>query len=300
MSLALALPPNGVADLLREWPDEPCVYRRDADTLDRMISASTLLNYIDTGCLPYDELAVVKDGPAINRGAYARPDGRTDGARLRHLLNVGYTIRLGHADRYMPDMARAAQDIHAETGYSNYITLFLTPPCKQGLDYHWDQNMAVVAQVEGRKRWQMWKPVYEAPMRLVGDSRKALTKEQVESWKAAGPDMVVDLEPGDTLVVPRGWVHNPYALDGDTISVHATFAIIERTRYWLAEHLMALAINESRFREVVQPADIAGAALSRAVVETRDMLSAYFATLDPDEFAEALRGAARREIEFTT
>jgi len=300
MSLALILPPDGAAALLRGWPIKPCVYRRDTDTLDRMISPETLLEYIDTGSLPIEELSVVQVGPVMNRGAYARPDGRTDGARLRHLLNHGYTVRLGHADRYMPGLARATQDIQAETGYSNYVTAFVTPAGHQGLDYHWDQNMAVVTQTGGRKRWELWQPVFDEPMRSIGDSRMEVRPEMIERWKSAGPDMVFDLDPGDTLVVPRGWVHNPYALDGDTVSVHATFAIIERTRFWIAEHLVALAITDPDFRLIVPPDVIAGDGFPTQLVRVRDLLVDYVSKLDQDELAAALRAAAAREIEFTS
>jgi hypothetical protein len=62
------------------------------------------------------------------------------------------TIRLGNLQRVVPFLADTARAIQQETGYSNYLHAFLTPPRSQGLLHHWDQQMAVIVQIEGTKR----------------------------------------------------------------------------------------------------------------------------------------------------
>ena len=60
MSLNLILPPDGVQALTSTWPDEPRVYQRRPGDLEQAITAAMLREHIETGCIPADEIAVIK------------------------------------------------------------------------------------------------------------------------------------------------------------------------------------------------------------------------------------------------
>ena len=300
MSLNLILPPDGVQDLATTWPDEPRVYQRKPGDLEQAITAGTLHDHIETGCIPADEIAVIKaPHPSLNQKSF-QTNGRTDAVKLRKLYSQGYTIRIGNLQRVIPAMANASRAIQEETGYSNYIHAFLTPPGNQGLRHHWDQQMAVIAQLEGVKRWHLWRPPVEAPMREYNESHRVWKPTYVEEWEAAGPDIEIDLQPGESLLLPRGWVHNPYVTATDHPSVHLTFAIRERTPLWLAEQLTAAAIHDPRFRRVVRPAEVTGPDLAAQIGETRDALVKHLTNLDPETIARSVRQAALTELEYTT
>ena len=300
MSLNLILPPDGVQALTSTWPDEPRVYQREPGDLEQAITAGTLHDHIETGCIPADEIAVIKaPHPSLNQKSF-QTNGRTDAVKLRKLYSQGYTIRIGNLQRVIPAMAHASRAIQEETGYSNYIHAFLTPPGNQGLRHHWDQQMAVIAQLEGVKRWHLWRPPVEAPMREYNESHRVWKPTYVEEWEAAGPDIEIDLQPGESLLLPRGWVHNPYVTATDHPSVHLTFAIRERTPLWLAEQLTAAAIHDPRFRRVVRPAEVTGPDLAAQIGETRDALVKHLTNLDPETIARSVRQAALTELEYTT
>ncbi|MEU3984858.1 cupin domain-containing protein [Streptomyces sp. NPDC026672] len=254
MSLSLLLPPQGLAELLSEWPAEPRVYERGRTALDSVVTVRSLHEWIDSGCVPAAEVAVMKAGPS-NREAF-KSNGRTDPVKLRKLYADGHSIRLGNLQRVIPAFAGMTEAIQRETGYSNYVHAFLTPAGEQGLLHHWDQQMAVVVQLSGVKTWQLWRPVHDAPMREYQESFRVWQPGFIPAWEAAGPDMSIDLEAGQTLVLPRGWVHNPHALNSESDSVHLTYAIRERTPLWLAEQLVARAIQEPEFRRIILPRDI--------------------------------------------
>ncbi|MEU7018194.1 cupin domain-containing protein [Streptomyces sp. NPDC046385] len=95
-------------------------------------------------------------------------------------------------------------DIQTETGHSNYVHAFLTPPGHQGLRHHWDQQMAVIVQISGTKRWQLWRPPVEGPMREYNESWRVWQEDYIPKWEAAGPDVEVDLKAGQSLLLPRG------------------------------------------------------------------------------------------------
>lgn len=177
---------------------------------------------------------------------------------------------------------------------------FLTPAGQQGLLHHWDQQMALIVQLAGAKTWQLWKPVYEAPMREYQESFRVWRPEFIPDWEAAGPDLTIDLRAGQTLLLPRGWVHNPHALDHDEPSVHLTFAIRERTPLWIAEQLVARVIEDPEFRRIILPRDLEGAALADRVGEAARALADWLDRLDVDEMAGRVREAALTELEYTT
>jgi hypothetical protein len=302
MSLNLILPPDGVQALISTWPDEPRVYQRQPGDLERVISASVLHDHIETGCIPADEIAVVKAPyPSLSQKAF-QANGRTDAARLRKLYGQGFTIRIGNLQRFMPAMTRACCAIQHETGYSNYVTAFLTPPGNQGLRYHWDQQMGVIAQLDGVKRWHLWRPPAEAeaPMREYNESWRVWKDTYVAEWEAAGPDIAIDLQAGESVLIPRGWVHNPHVAAADHASVHLTFALRERTPVWVAEQLIAGAIHDPRFRRILRPAEVTGPGLTAQIGETRDALVRHLTNLDPESIARSVREAALTELEYTT
>ncbi|WP_411090772.1 JmjC domain-containing protein [Streptomyces sp. 049-1] len=298
MSLRLLLPPEGVADLLTAWPDQPRVYERERTELDQAMSLDYFNELVDTGCAPPDEIAVIKAGPS-NRAAFLT-NGRTDPAKLSGLRDQGYTIRFGNMQRWLPAFHRISRGIQRETGYSNYMHAFLTPGGEQGLLHHWDQQMAVIVQVAGIKTWQLWKPPVEAPMRQYNESFRVWRDEFIPAWEAAGPDVTVELAAGQTLLLPRGWVHNPHALHHKDPSLHLTFAIRERTPLWLAEQLLVQAIEHPEFRRVIKPSELESPALVDQLAKTRQALASFLDTLDMTEVVARVRTAAVTDLEYTT
>lgn len=142
--------------------------------------------------------------------------------------------------------------------------------------------------------------MFPSPMREYQESFRVWDPGFIPRWEAMGPDLEVDLRPGQSLLLPRGWVHNPHALDSDVRSIHLTFAIRERTPVWVAEKLVGGVIEKDAFRRFILPGDIGGHRLSQHVREVRQALVEHLAGLDVDDFAQSLHRAAVSEREYTT
>ncbi|WP_257138785.1 cupin domain-containing protein [Streptomyces sp. rh34] len=237
--------------------------------------------------------------PCCIRTAIERPAG-PDPAKLRSLYEDGHTIRLGNLQRVVPFLADVSRGIQQETGYSNYLHAFVTPPGCQGLLHHWDQQMAVIVQIAGIKRWQLWRPMFPSPMRAYQESFRVWDPSFIPQWAATGPDLEVDLRPGQSLLLPRGWVHNPHVLDAQARSIHLTFAIRERTPLWVAEKLVGGVIEREAFRRIILPGEITGQHLPQRVRDVRQALIEHLTGLDVDDFARFLVRAAVSEKEYTT
>ncbi|MFI9772079.1 JmjC domain-containing protein [Streptomyces sp. NPDC052415] len=294
----MLLPPEGLADLLTDWPDEPRVYQRGRTAVDEAMSLARFIDLVDTGCAPPDEIAAIKAGPS-NRTAFLT-NGRTDPVKLRQLVDQGHTLRFGNMQRWIPFFHRLSQGIQQETGYSNYMHSFLTPGGEQGLLHHWDQQMAFIVQISGTKTWQLWKPVVDAPMREHDESFRVWREDFIPQWEAAGPDLSIELAAGQTLLLPRGWVHNPHALGYREPSLHLTFAIRERTPLWLAEQLVAKAIERPDFRRVIAPAGLEEPYLTDWLGHARQSLVSFLGQLNMGEVAAMVRQAAVTDLEYST
>jgi hypothetical protein len=97
---------------------------------------------------------------------------------------------------------------------------YYTPAGSQGFGVHHDTHDVLCLQVAGEKRWLVYEPLLELPL-----------KEQRWSAALGTPGPVVEdltLRAGDTLYLPRGWLHE--ALTSDSDSLHITVGINVYTR----------------------------------------------------------------------
>jgi ribosomal protein L16 Arg81 hydroxylase len=144
---------------------------------------------------------------------------------------------------------------------------------------HHDTHDVICLQVEGEKRWLVYEPVWELPLR----------HQRYHKEMGAPGSTVLDvvLRPGDTLYLPRGWLHE--ALTSETDSLHLTIGV--SVYPWLEAVRAALdeCADDVAFRRAV-PAD------GRS---DDDLVAALAARLSPEDVARRRRErfvATRRPI----
>ncbi len=101
---------------------------------------------------------------------------------------------------------------------------YLTPAGTQGFAPHYDDIEAFVLQLEGKKRWRVYKPLSKEET-LPKFSSRNYTQEEIGS-----PIIDVTLEAGDLLYFPRGWIHQANALD-DIHSLHITVSCYQKNTW---------------------------------------------------------------------
>ena len=118
---------------------------------------------------------------------------------------------------------------------------YYTPAGSQGLPVHHDTHEVISLQVAGSKRWLVYEPVLELPLK--NQRYRSALGEPGE------PVLDVTLRAGDTLYLPRGWLHQ--ALTSDEDSLHITVGI--NVRRWVDEARAELdeAENELAFRQTI-------------------------------------------------
>ena len=177
-----------------------------------------------------------------------RPSPFTGVADVRRVLaefERGATIVLQGLHHSWLPLARYCRHLEAFLGHPAQANAYFTPRGSQGLPVHHDTHEVLSLQVAGEKRWLVYEPALELPLK---------TQRYKSELGAPGePVLDVTLDAGDTLYLPRGWLHQ--ALTSESDSLHITVGVNVRT--WLDEARLALdgSADDVAFRRGIDGGD---------------------------------------------
>lgn len=233
-------------------------------------------------------LLLARNGVLLDHEAYTYPTTSAmapageviDPELVREHMAAGASVIMRGLEFQLGDLQRGCARIGDRLGCHVQANAYRTPAGGQGFDHHYDVHAAVVWQQHGRKRWRLWPPLVVDPVGQVHGSRLRLTPAEVEELGPPVHDVV--LGPGDVLHLPRGWVHDPRALDEP--SLHLTLGLRGPTRHDLAAAALNLALREvDAMRETVSLDEgLAGTTVDDAL----DLAASVLADAD---FREATR-----------
>ena len=245
------------AFLVETWEQRPLhVARGEPGRFDDLLSARDAERLVTEPGLRYPAFRLVKAGTKLDPDDYTvdvpwRPtafSGTADVGRVAREWEDGATIVLQGLHLNWTPIAAYCRELEARLGHPVQCNAYWTPRGSQGLPVHYDTHDVFVLQVSGRKRWLVYEPVFELPLK---DQR--YTPTMGEPGKTI---LEVELAPGDTLYLPRGWLHE--ALTSDEDSLHLTVGI--NVVSWLAAFRAALdrCAEDVEFRRSL-PSDGEGA-----------------------------------------
>ena len=252
-SLERAISPVGVEAFLAEhWERKPLVVpRAEAGRYDDLLSERDVERLVTSTGLRTPAFRLVKAGENIS-GYTAdlpwRPSSFTGVADVRRVLaefEHGATIVLQGLHHLWLPLARYCRHLEAFLGHPVQANAYYTPAGSQGLPVHHDTHEVVTLQVAGEKRWLVYEPVLELPLK---DQRyRSALGEPAE------PLLDVTARAGDTLYLPRGWLHQALTTDAD--SLHITVGV--NVRRWVDEARAELdaAEQDVAFRRTIDAGD---------------------------------------------
>ena len=211
------------------FPGEPTKYATliDSDDINRMLSKTVVglgtvrIRQPNGRQVALDEFSVPVD---INRDRRAIRADVMEGQ-----LKAGATLSIEHCESLFPDLHEMCCTLAEAFMARVYATLFLVYTPERPCGLHWDDRDMFVCQVAGRKHWPLYKPPYENPLL---DHRR--TSYQTPAYESA---QEFTLKPGESLYIPRGWAHNPAAIEEG--SMHVAFAIAMPTGIDLLDWIRA-------------------------------------------------------------
>lgn len=224
-ALARCIEPVRAQKFLDEyWETKPLLVPRDEEGrfLD-LLSIGEVERRVADGGLRWPAFRVVKEGEKIVLADYAEdipwsPKPFTGAARVERVaaeFEGGATIVLQALQLQHPPLAEFCRELEAELGHPVQANAYYTPASAQGFAVHHDTHDVFCLQVEGEKRWLVYPPVLELPLK---DQKYA-----PEMGDPGDPVLDVTMRAGDMLYLPRGWLHQ--AMTSDAASLHLTIGV---------------------------------------------------------------------------
>ncbi|MBB1034312.1 cupin [Dietzia sp. CQ4] len=254
---------------------------------------------------------MAREGTLVDRACFTRAGGF--GAQMPDQIDpdgvltqfaAGATIVLQGLHRFWPPIIDFVRGMTSDVGHPVQTNAYITPPANRGFDPHYDVHDVFVLQVSGTKRWRVHEPVHHHPLpdQPWTDHREAISER-------ASDEPVIDavLEPGDSLYLPRGWVHSAEA-QGDT-SIHLTVGVAPFTGHDVATAMIEALASEEELRASLPfglaPVDAASTAehtrevldvLARLIAEKQEHLSDLAGDALATQFLDLTRPAPVRPL----
>jgi hypothetical protein len=192
----------------------------------------------------FPSLRLTKAGEELTSEKYSK-DKNIDAALVQKYFLDGYTIILNALHEQFPNLGEMVNGLSNELGHPFQTNVYITPPNSQGFPAHYDTHDVFVLQIEGSKKWRIYK-----------NSPVILPTKQMEFQKEKhpAPDSFTELElkKGDLLYIPRGMMHD--AQTNLDLSIHVTLGWLGYT--WtdiLVQMLLEYSKNEVALRKFVDP-----------------------------------------------
>jgi ribosomal protein L16 Arg81 hydroxylase len=163
-------------------------------------------------------------------------------------LRQGATLIINAVHQRVSSVAKLAAQLRDDIGYETHINLYCSPADQQGFDCHYDTHDVLILQIEGEKKWFVYRETVLYPTPDIPSSKQLQPTEP--------PYLECVLKAGDLLYIPRGHWH--YAIACEQPSLHLTIGIEPQTGLdwldWLRHDLqnnadwrqsLAMIINEN-------------------------------------------------------
>jgi bifunctional lysine-specific demethylase and histidyl-hydroxylase NO66 len=211
--------------------------RGEPGRYDDLLSEGEVERLVCETGLRFPAFRLVKEGAKLEVADYTVdlpwrpvPFARTaDVERVLAEFEAGATIVVQGLHLNRAETATFCRALEGALGHPVQANAYYTPRGSQGLAVHHDTHDVFVLQIAGEKRWLVYEPVLELPLK----------EQRYRASDGAPGEPVIDtvLGPGDTLYLPRGWLHEARTSDVD--SLHLTVGINVYT--WLDAVRDALA-----------------------------------------------------------
>lgn len=184
-----------------------------------------------------------------------------DVGRLVAEIGNGATLVLQGLHRYWPALTQQCDAMSVALSHRGQANAYLTPANSVGLGRHYDTHDVFVLQLAGTKSWTVWEPIINYP--LASQSWTEISIDEATEPPTSKTVCEAVLEPGDTLYVPRGFVHSARSLE--STSLHLTLGVLAATWSDIARQGVNVASDVSESIRKALPVGFAHDADAREV-----------------------------------
>jgi ribosomal protein L16 Arg81 hydroxylase len=224
------------------WEHQPLhVGRQQPDHyagLFDLSDADALLS--NSGGLWSSGVQVVQNGSvATHIGHSPKGENRSAGRveAIYQAYRAGATLIFSSLQERWPSVRAMHVELSSALTASVNVNGYLTPPNAAGFPIHYDTHDVFVLQTSGTKRWRIYPPMVELPVKSQTFKKEMLP----EDLDHDDPVLDVLLHAGDMLYIPRGFLHAGEARD--RASLHLTLGVFTTTWGTVLESALQSVIN---------------------------------------------------------
>lgn len=240
------------------WERQPLHLRRDNHGYyGDVLSHQDLERLISTADLRYPAIKLIPKGET----ASYRPEtyttnwqhgndvfaGVPDIDKVFEQYRAGATVVLPGLQRLWSPLGELCMALEAGLNHAARANVYITTENSQGFAPHYDTHEVFVMQIAGAKRWR----VYDAPVKLPLVNQPFNGQPCSRDYTPPTPLLEADLQQGDLLYIPRGYVHE--AATSGSFSAHVTIGVTVYTWVDLAAEVFMSTMDAPRFRGALPP-----------------------------------------------
>ncbi|MBL4659111.1 MAG: hypothetical protein JKY19_02050 [Alcanivoracaceae bacterium] len=212
----------------------------------KLFNVENFDSLLTSGSLMNPHLDIVENGSKMESLYTNSPSPTTDVLDVLNRYKTGATIRVPHIELFMPDLQLYCKSLENYFGIPIRANLYMTPPFSQGFQPHFDLDDILVFQAHGKKIWSCHTS-YSNSQPL--PNRDMTFNESLH--RSTGIPDEIELNQGDMLYLPRGFMHEARTEEQD--SIHITFAFIGNYLGELMQQMIrAKSIEDVSFRNLIR------------------------------------------------
>ncbi|OXU22966.1 hypothetical protein TSAR_011739, partial [Trichomalopsis sarcophagae] len=239
----------GHLNYLKNWEKSPLHIKRNKPKYYQSLMTTPMLDQI----LRKNYILFTKNIDITsftnNKRETHNPHGRALPSIVWDYYANGCSVRLLNPQTFVPKLHTLNAILQEFFGCFVGSNSYLTPPNSQGFAPHYDDIEAFILQIEGKKRWRLYKPKTDNEI-LPRYSSLNFSQQDLGE-----PILNTVIEAGDILYFPRGTIHQGDTFGFDEHSLHITLSVYQRNSWGdFLEKLIPAALNDaikndSRFRK---------------------------------------------------
>jgi ribosomal protein L16 Arg81 hydroxylase len=234
------------------WEKKPLhIKRSDELFYNDLITLDTVQSILSFGGLRYPAIQLSKGGAFLHPDVFCRDirsgeivfGGVPDLDKLHAEYKSGATLSLPGFNRAWKPLMTLATAVEEYLNHAVHTNIYITPGNASGFTPHYDAHEVFILQISGIKHWDIFDPPLKLPHHSQAFTPHMLTPSL--------PIMELDLEAGDLLYLPRGFIHAAGSLEH--ASMHVTLGVTVYTYVELMTAWLQSGKNELAIRKALPP-----------------------------------------------
>ncbi|ROT84728.1 putative bifunctional lysine-specific demethylase and histidyl-hydroxylase NO66-like [Penaeus vannamei] len=205
------------------WEQGPLHIKRNSGYYEGLFTTADLDRILHNNVVQYTKNLDITSYSNGKRETH-NPIGQAHAPVVWDYYNNGCSVRMLNPQTFHARVWKLLATLQEYFNSFCGANVYLTPPDTQGFAPHWDDIEAFILQLEGKKRWRVYKPRVEEEV-LPVDSSGNLDENEIGE-----PILDVTLEEGDLLYFPRGFIHQGHAVEGNH-SLHITVSTYQKNTW---------------------------------------------------------------------